>query len=110
MCHRALLYFFALAAGAFFAAALAGAASFVDFTLAEAAVFSAFSAFGAAAFFSAAGFSAFAGAAVFVGVSAAGAVLAGASALVSAFFAAPLPPIETIFRIVCCWRWPALRR
>ena len=27
-----------------------------------------------------------------------------------AFLAAPLPPIETILRIVCCWRWPCLRR
>src|SRR5207342_1597385 len=79
-------YFLALAAGALLAGFLAGAASFVD-------------ALGAAAFFSAAGFSAFAGAAAFSS-------LFGAAAFFSAF----LPPIETILRIVSCWRWPALRR
>src|SRR5215204_4922954 len=100
MCHGAVLYFFALAAGAFFAAALAGAASFVDFGLAGAA---AFSAFAGGAFFSAAGLASFAGAAALAGASA-------CSAFGSAFFAAPLPPIDRILRIVCCWRWPALRR
>src|SRR4029450_4262813 len=76
-------YFLDLAAGAFFPAALAGAASFVDFSaFAGAASFlaGAFSAFGAAL-----GASAFAGEAV----SAFGA---------AAFFSAFLPPIETILR------------
>ena len=37
-------------------------------------------------------------------------LLAGAaSALGFAAFAFS-PPIDTIFRIVCCWRWPFLRR
>src|SRR5436190_3802467 len=98
-------YFLALAAGAFFAAALAGAASFVDALALGAASFfgaAAFSALGAAAFSAfGAAFSAFAGAAASAFSSAFGA---------AAFLAAPLPPIDTIFRIVCCWRWPALRR
>ena len=43
------------------------------------------------------------------------AAFAGAAAFSSlfgaaAFFSAFLPPIETILRIVSCWRWPALRR
>src|SRR4051794_3270573 len=98
MCHRAKLYFLALAAGAFFAAALAGAASFVDVGLAAALGFSALASTGFAAFstLGAAAFGSFAGA---VGAA------AGVSAFGAAsFLVAPLPPIDRIRRIVCCWR------
>src|SRR5688500_16586765 len=85
-------YFLDLAAGAFFAAALAGAASFVDALGAASFFAGAFSVFGAAAFFSAAGFISFAGAA------------ASSAFGAAAFLAAPLPPIDRILRIVSCWR------
>src|SRR5438067_3508233 len=49
----------------------------------------------------AAAFSFLAGAAAFAGA---------ASALGAAFFSALWSPIATIRRIVCCWRWPFLRR
>jgi hypothetical protein len=105
-----LAYFFA----GFLAAPLAGAAFFVDAALAfGAADFSglagaAFSAFAGAAF-SAFGavFSVFAGAAFpAFGVSAFGASAFAGFAFGSAF----LSPTAVILKIVCCWRWPFVRR
>src|SRR5437764_5430526 len=40
----------------------------------------------------------------------AGAAALGASAALAGFFASFWSPIATIFRMVCCWRWPFLRR
>src|SRR5436190_5586857 len=102
-------YFF----GDFLAAPLAGAAFFVDPDSALA--------LAGAAFFS----GAFAGAGFSVGVPATASLGVGsplvtlpsafagagaASAFGADFFASFWSPIATIFRIVCCWRWPFLRR
>src|SRR5205085_10732705 len=117
-------YFF----GDFLAAALAGAAFFVD-------PVSAF-ALGAAAFFAGpsallgTGFSAPAASALLVAgfsvglpetsasgcasplvtLPLAGAAAGGVSAFDAVFFCSFWSPIATIFRIVCCWRCPFLRR
>ena len=93
----------------FFAAALAGAASFVDFGSWPAPRPSAFRPWRlglAACRFSAAGFG-FLRRCSSLGRRSFGLLGLRPSA---AFFAALWSPIATIFRIVCCWRWPFLRR
>src|SRR5438105_4087898 len=89
----------ALSAGGFAAASLLGAGFGVSWVATS----------GAAVASAALGFAAFAGAAEAVTASApVGEDLA--SALAFAGFSAFTSPMATMRRIVCCWRWPFLRR